>query len=500
VAGLVGPNGAGKTTLLHLATGLLVPTSGTIKVLGGLPASSPAQLARVGFVAQDTPTYAGLSVADHLRLGAHLNPAWDHDLAQRRIEKLGLDPAQRAGKLSGGQRAQLALTLAIAKRPELLILDEPVASLDPLARREFLQYLMEAVAEQEVSVVLSSHLVADLERVCDYLIVLVASRVQVADEVEELLAGHHLLTGPRRDPATLPAGQRVIHASHTDRQTSLLVRAATPIYDPAWTVSKVSMEDLVLAYMRQAGTFRLAWNQSVTRTRWLAVKLGLIGLAAMATAGLLSLVVGWWASPIDRALGLPAGRNGTSGINRFAPLLFGARGITPIGYAAFAFALGVTAGVLIRRTIPAMAATLAVFTAALITMSLWVRPHLIAPLHAISALNPANIDQLVTGSASGSQMTVTAAVNLPGAWVLSNQSINASGHVFTGPATQACTSGSIQTCTAYIGRLRLRQLVTYRPASRYWAFQWHETAIFLALALALAGFCFWWIRRRRRRA
>jgi len=247
----------------------------------------------------------------------------------------------------------------------------------------------------------------------------------------------------------------------------------------------------------ETGTFRLAWNQSVTRTRWLAAKLGLIGLAAMVTAGLLSLMIGWWASPIDRALGLPAGRNGPGGENRFAPLLFGARGITPIGYAAFAFALGVTIGVLIRRTVPAMAATLAVFTAALVTMSLWVRPHLITPLHATSALIPANIDQLSTGSTVGSPMTVGAAANLPGAWVLSNQSINASGHVFTGPAPKTCISGSIQACNAYVGRLHLRQLVTYQPASRYWPFQGYETAIFLALAFALAGACFWWVRRRR---
>src|SRR5437763_3925774 len=141
----------------------------------------------------------------------------------------------------------------------------------------------------------------------------------------------------------------------------------------------------------ETGTFRLAWNQSVTRTRWLAVKLGLVGLAAMATAGLLSLMTGWWASPVDRALGLPQGRSGVSDINRFAPLLFGARGITPIGYAAFAFALGVTLGVLIRRTVPAMAATLAVFTAALITMAVWIRPHLITPLRAVSAFNTANL-------------------------------------------------------------------------------------------------------------
>jgi ABC-2 type transport system ATP-binding protein len=252
VVGLVGPNGAGKTTLLSLATGMLAPTTGTIEVLGSRPAAGPAQLARVGYLAQAAPVYAGLSVADHLRLGAHLNPRWDAELARGRVGRLDLDPRQKAGTLSGGQRAQLALALAAGKRPELLILDEPVASLDPLARREFLQDLMEAVAEQGLSVVLSSHLVADLERVCDYLIVLVGSRVRVAGPVEELLATHHRLTGPRRDPDTLPAGQQVISASHTDVQTTLLVRASGPVLDPAWTVSEVSMEDLVLAYMSQA--------------------------------------------------------------------------------------------------------------------------------------------------------------------------------------------------------------------------------------------------------
>jgi ABC-2 type transport system ATP-binding protein len=252
VAALVGPNGAGKTTLLQLAVGLLSPTSGSIDVLGAPATGGAAQLARVGFVAQDTPAYAGLSVADHLRLGARLNPHWDSQLAQDRIERLGLDPAQAAGKLSGGQRAQLGLTLAVAKRPELLLLDEPVASLDPLARREFLQGLMEFVAEHQVSVVLSSHLLGDLERVCDYLIVLMASRVQLAGDVEDLLGSHRRLIGPRRDPAALPASQHVIEASHTDRQSTLLVRTDSPILDPAWTVEEISMEDLVLGYMGQA--------------------------------------------------------------------------------------------------------------------------------------------------------------------------------------------------------------------------------------------------------
>ena len=203
IVGLVGPNGAGKTTLLHLFTGLLTPTAGTIEVVGGTPAADPTQLAKVGFVAQDTPTYPGLSVADHLRLGAHLNPRWDRPYAQERIKRLGLEPAGKAGRLSGGQRAQLALTMAIAKRPDLLILDEPVASLDPLARREFLEELADAVAEHHMTVVLSSHLVSDLDAFCDYLIVLTAARVQAAGAVEDLLAAHNRLTGPRNTPASL---------------------------------------------------------------------------------------------------------------------------------------------------------------------------------------------------------------------------------------------------------------------------------------------------------
>jgi ABC-2 type transport system ATP-binding protein len=246
VAGLVGPNGAGKTTLLQLAVGLIEPSAGSIAVLGEEVA---ATLARVGFVAQDTPLYPSLSVADHLRLGAALNPSWDQALAHARIARLGLDRAQRAGTLSGGQRAQLALTLAIAKRPELLVLDEPVASLDPLARREFLQALMEFTAEHTVSVLLSSHLVADLERVCDYLILLADGHVELSGEVDELLASHRRLSGPRRDSTRLPSSQQVIEETHTDRQSTLLIRTEEPIIDPAWTVEEVGLEDIVLAHM-----------------------------------------------------------------------------------------------------------------------------------------------------------------------------------------------------------------------------------------------------------
>lgn len=196
VVGLVGPNGAGKSTLLRLTCGLTEPTAGTLRVLNSRPAANSAHLARVGFVAQDAPVYASLSVADHLRLGARLNPSWDHTLASRRIAQIGLDPAQRAGRLSGGQRAQLALTIAAAKRPELLILDEPAAALDPLARTMFLRNLLDFVGELGASAVISSHLLNDLERVCDYLIVLRDSRVRLAGDVRDLLARHHGAAAP----------------------------------------------------------------------------------------------------------------------------------------------------------------------------------------------------------------------------------------------------------------------------------------------------------------
>ena len=254
VVGLVGPNGAGKTTLMKIACGMLAPTTGCIEVLGEQPAAGPAQLARVGYVAQDTPTYPNLSIADHLKLGAKLNPHWDGKLARERVEQLELDPKQKAGKLSGGQRAQLALTVAVAKRPELLILDEPVASLDPLARRAFLRHLMESVAENATNVILSSHLVSDLERVCDYLIVLVSSRVQLAGETEDLLAQHYRILCTRREDTDLPPGFDVILAEHSDRQSTFFVRSQTgapPTGD--WSAEPLNLEDLVLTYMERAG-------------------------------------------------------------------------------------------------------------------------------------------------------------------------------------------------------------------------------------------------------
>jgi ABC-2 type transport system ATP-binding protein len=248
VIALVGPNGAGKTTLLHLATGLLQPTSGSIRVLGELPGADPEILGRVGFVAQEMPLYRSFTVAEMLRFGAQLNPTWDQDLAVRRLGSLSIPLTQKVGTLSGGQRGQVSLAIALAKRPELLLLDEPLASLDPLARRDFLAALMESVAEHGVSVVLSSHLVSDLERVCDHLVVLRNGRVAVADDIVHLARTHRLISGPRRSGPLGGVGE-VIDRSDTDRQTLALVRTDGPVLDPAWDVREVDLEEIVLGYL-----------------------------------------------------------------------------------------------------------------------------------------------------------------------------------------------------------------------------------------------------------
>jgi ABC-2 type transport system ATP-binding protein len=251
VAALVGPNGAGKTTLLQLAAGLLRPTSGTVSVFGRTPDRDVDVLPEIGFVAQDVPLYRSFTVRDLLEFGRHLNPRWDEDLAFSRIQHADVDLAQRAGSLSGGQRAQVALTLALAKRPSLLLLDEPLASLDPLARRVFLQSLMASVAEGDLTVVLSSHLISDLERVCDYLIVLAGTRTQVVGNIDDLLATHRVLVGPRRDVSSVAGIGEIVEQTHTDRQSTLLVRTMGPIVDPAWTVHEIGLEELVLAYLGQ---------------------------------------------------------------------------------------------------------------------------------------------------------------------------------------------------------------------------------------------------------
>jgi ABC-2 type transport system ATP-binding protein len=250
VTALVGPNGAGKTTLLQLAVGLARPTAGSVRVLGQSPlADARAVLPRIGFVAQDHPLHRGFTIAETLKLGEKLNPSWDDGVAHARVERLGLPLGQKVGKLSGGQQAQVALTLALAKRPELLLLDEPVASLDPLARREFLQSVMEVVAETGMTVLLSSHIVADLERVCDHLVILSHGRTQLVGPIEEILASHRLLTGPRTDSETVARVHEIIRESHTERQSTLLVRANGHVYESNWQLHEIDLEEIVLGYL-----------------------------------------------------------------------------------------------------------------------------------------------------------------------------------------------------------------------------------------------------------
>jgi ABC-2 type transport system ATP-binding protein len=260
VTALVGPNGAGKTTLLHLAIGLAKPSAGTVEVFGQSPrGDAKLVLPRVGFVAQDHPLYKNLTIAETLRLGRNLNPRWNERIALDRLDQLGLKSTQKVGQLSGGQQSQVALTLALAKQPELLILDEPVASLDPLARREFLNAVMGAVVETGMTVILSSHIVSELERVCDYLVTLSGSRTQLAGPIGEIVAGHRVLTGPRSDAGSVTRVHNVIRESHTERQTTLLVRANGHVYDTCWEQHEVDLEEIVLAYLGyQPGSARSA--------------------------------------------------------------------------------------------------------------------------------------------------------------------------------------------------------------------------------------------------
>ncbi|WP_242891645.1 ABC transporter permease [Actinomadura litoris] len=257
----------------------------------------------------------------------------------------------------------------------------------------------------------------------------------------------------------------------------------------------------------EAGTHRLAWNQSVSRSRWLAFKLGVIGLASMAAAGLAVAVATWWSDPLDKA--------GADRFPRLSPVMFDARGIAPIGYAAFAFVLGVTAGVLIRRTLPAMAVTLAVFAGLQLAVPQYVRPNLITPEERTVTITSENMRGI---SLAETTLTVRARVDEPGAWVLSDYTVDASGRkVKSLPvslAAGACAPpppsavanrkeavddsgrGPAEKCYAEIARLGYRQHVVYQPGDRFWPLQWAETGLFALLALGLSGFCFYWVRRR----
>jgi ABC-2 type transport system ATP-binding protein len=257
VAALLGPNGAGKTTLLNIAVGLVAPSAGAVTVLGGRPPGSPAALDGIAFVAQDTPLYKNLSAADMLHLTRNLSRRFDQHYAETRLGELGIPLKRKSGRLSGGQQAQLALTLALARRPRLLVLDEPVAMLDPVARHDFMAIVLMAAADEGVSVLLSSHVLAELERVASYLILLSRGRVQVAGEVEDLLASHRLLTGPAAE-ADRYAQRPVVHVRRGGAQAHLLVRATSddPV-PPGWEAHPVGLEELALAYLREPGAAAL---------------------------------------------------------------------------------------------------------------------------------------------------------------------------------------------------------------------------------------------------
>jgi ABC-2 type transport system ATP-binding protein len=250
---LVGPNGAGKTTLLNLAVGLTTPTAGAIQVLGEWPAGSPAALDGIAFVAQDTPLYKNLSAGDMLHLTRNLNRRFDRSFAEARLADLGIPLKRKAAAMSGGQQAQLALTLALARRPRLLVLDEPMATLDPLARHDFMATVMAAMVDDGVSVLLSSHVMTELERVADYLVLVSRGRVQVAGEVEDLLAHHRLLTGPTTEADQYMEHENVVGSRRSAAQSHLLVRTngTKEIVPPGWDAHPVGLEELTLAYLRQ---------------------------------------------------------------------------------------------------------------------------------------------------------------------------------------------------------------------------------------------------------
>jgi ABC-2 type transport system ATP-binding protein len=249
ITAVVGPNGAGKTTLLNMLVGLLGASEGRLCVDGAQPSSTPEFLARVGFLAQDCPLYKEFSVADMLRFGEAMNPSWDDALARARIGTAEVPLRRRAGKLSGGQRAQVALALAVAKRPRVLLLDEPLAALDPLARREFLKSLMDSATATGMTVMLSSHLIGELARVCDHLIVIRDGQVRLTGELDDILAEHQWVAGSSHDTARMPTGVEVLSRSPHERHTNLLVRTRQPLLNPALTTSPVDLEQLVLAYL-----------------------------------------------------------------------------------------------------------------------------------------------------------------------------------------------------------------------------------------------------------
>lgn len=247
IVGLAGTNSAGKSTLLGLAVGLLTPTEGSISVLGRNPQREPDVLAAVGYVAQDAPLYRSFTVGDTLRFARSTNANWDESIAGEFLTRLSSD--RHVSALSVGDRARLALAVALGKRPALLLLDEPFAKLDPLAARDFLRLLMDGVAELDATVVVASHVVADIERVSDHIVLLADGHVRLEGPVDELLSSHRLLSGARRPLGRIGGVDEIVRQRHSGRQMTLLARMNGPVADPSWSVDEIGLEDLLLAYM-----------------------------------------------------------------------------------------------------------------------------------------------------------------------------------------------------------------------------------------------------------
>lgn len=541
-------------------------------MLGRVPGQSGEFLDSIGYLAQEVPLYKRLSADDHLEFGAHLNRRWDPDAARARLAALRIPADRPVATLSGGQRAQVGLSLALAKRPQVLLLDEPVAALDPLARREFLASLAEAAADGDLSVVVSSHLLHDLERVCDHLILLAASRTQVCGGIDEVLATHRVLIGPRRAIAYAGPGLTVIKATqtppadapsgpprrpgpgsllgshrdgagrhrpglhgrsqHADRQHADRDRAG-PVNVLVWRLHRpqayiacaalaalgvllaitgititrhyhaflascaaarscghtgelfagdAAITSLVNATMAvpllfglfwgapllarefEDGTHNLAWTQGVTRIRWLTHTAGWPLLAAAGWGAAMAALVSWWRGP-QNAAGAPV---------RLATFTFDIQGIAPVAYAVFAVALGIAAGALLRRVLPAMAATFTVFTGLRFVIAEYARPHYLAPL-----------------SWSYPPFSDNAAPR--GSLVLSNATLGPDGHNYTAglgfqQVPPACrgngqqAAAQLNTCLASHG---FHTQILYQPASRFWTFQGIEAGLFILLATAL---------------
>lgn len=265
IVGLAGPNGAGKSTLLALAVALLAPTEGEIRVLGHDPWREPETLEKIGFVAQDSPLYRSFTVGETLDYARRMNARWDPTIADRPLAHL--PQGRRVSALSAGERARLALAVALGKRPRLLLLDEPFARLDPKAGREFLQMLMDGVAETGATVVVASHVVADIERIADHIVLLSDGRVRLEGNVEELLTSHRLLTGARRPLGRIGGVEEIVRERHSGRQLTLLARLAAPVVDPSWSVDQIGLEELLLAYMAPDDLPRPT-TQEKRRLRW----------------------------------------------------------------------------------------------------------------------------------------------------------------------------------------------------------------------------------------